>query len=160
MFLEVENVEKMLKARTIDGAFWRYKKLFFLKLKQLRTFWNQRRYMVHSAAIWNDVLEVGTDEKSLKSKKKWCILMLFETTFSKLELLSKIENSQLNGAFWRHLKRCFGSLNCLEDVGSKKAKWRILMLSEDCGGRLLGELLNVEICSSLKFLLIRLYDTM
>jgi len=63
MFLEVENVEKMLKARTIDGAFWRYKKLFFLKLKQLRTFWNQRRYMVHSAAIWNDVLEVGTDEK-------------------------------------------------------------------------------------------------
>jgi len=60
MFLEVENDENMLKARTIDGVFWRYKNL---KLEQLRTFWNQRQYnMVRSDAIWNDVLEDKTGE--------------------------------------------------------------------------------------------------
>ena len=40
--------------------------------------------MVHSDAIWNDVLEVVTAEK-----KQGCILSLFETIFGKLELLRK-----------------------------------------------------------------------
>ena len=41
MFLEVESDENMLKARAIDGAFWRYKNFFS---------------------------EVGTAEKMLKAK--------------------------------------------------------------------------------------------
>ena len=41
MFLEVENDEQMLKART----------RFFLKLEQLRTFRNQGRYKAHSDAF-------------------------------------------------------------------------------------------------------------
>ena len=36
--------------------------------------------MVLSDAIWNDVLEDGTAEKSLKNKEAyWCILTQFET---------------------------------------------------------------------------------
>ena len=77
---------------------------------------NQGLYMVKSGAIWNDV-EDGTAEKTLKARtqngalwrylklflgrcncwenfeskeKIWCILMLFETVFWKLELLRKI----------------------------------------------------------------------
>jgi len=69
----------MLKARTI----------FILKLEQLRTFWNQGRYMMHSGAFWNDVLEDGTAEKTLKARTH-------------------------NGAFWCYSKRCFGSWNCWE----------------------------------------------
>jgi len=37
---------------------------------------------------------------------------------------------KLNGAFWRYLKRCFGSWNCLEIIESKEAKWCILALFE------------------------------
>jgi len=43
------------------------------------------------------VMEVGNAEKMLKARG-------------------------INGAFWRYLKRCFGSGNCLENVESKKAK--------------------------------------
>ena len=32
-----------------------------------------------------------------------------------------------NGAFWRSLKRCFGSLNCLEKIESTGRKWCIIM---------------------------------
>ena len=58
MFLEVEKDEKMLKTRTIDGAFWR-------NLKRCSCSWNcwehlkkQGRKIMHSDAIWNDVLEL------------------------------------------------------------------------------------------------------
>ena len=91
--------------------------------------------MVHSDAIWNDVLEVVTAYKKMKARK-------------------------LNGTFWHYLKRRCGSCNCLEHVESNEAKWCILalfetvfsklfQLFEECGRQLTGELLNVEICSSL-----------
>ena len=73
------------------------------KLKMMRTCLNQGRYMVHSNAIWNDVLEVGTTEKNL------------------------IASTQ-NGAFWRYLKWCFGSWYYLEHFESKKASWCIRTL--------------------------------
>ena len=97
----------------------------FWKLKMLRKLWNQGWYMVHSGAISNDVLEVGTAEKILKTRK-------------------------LDGAFWRYSKRCFGSWNCWEKFESTEAKWCIRVLFKECGWRVSGELLNVEICSSLK----------
>jgi len=63
MFLAVGTVEKMLKARTIDGAYWRYLERF--------------------SRSWN-----GCD--NLKSKQgKWCILALFKTIFWNMELLRK-----------------------------------------------------------------------
>jgi len=63
MFLEVENDEKMLKARTIDSASWRYKIIFFWS-------WNS----------W-ELFKIKDDI--------WYILSLFETMFVKLELLRK-----------------------------------------------------------------------
>ena len=59
----------------------------FWKLELVRTFGKRRRVTVHSTAIWNDVLEVGTAKKILKTRS-------------------------LNVAFLRNLKRCFGSWNC------------------------------------------------
>ena len=59
--------------------------------------------MVHSDAIWNGVLKVGTAEKKSKAKTQ-------------------------NAAFWRYLKRCFGSWNCWENVESKESKGCILTL--------------------------------
>ena len=138
--LEVGTAENILKARTLNGAFWRYLKQYYWswncweffksndakrcilalyetmvwKLELLRTSWKQGWCMVHSDAIWNNVIEVGTAEKILKARtqncafwrflkhfirklellrkfwkqwEKWCILMLFETMFWKLELL-------------------------------------------------------------------------
>ena len=76
--------------------------------------------MVHSGAIWNGVLEVGTAEKSLKAWK-------------------------LNGAFWCYLKRCNGSWNCWEKFESMEAKWCILALFEECFRWLSEELFNVDI---------------
>ena len=61
--------------------------------------------MVHSDAICNGVLEVGSAQKMLKPRK-------------------------LNGALWRYLKRCFGSQNCIENVETKEAKWCIMALFE------------------------------
>ena len=63
MFLEVETDEKMLKAMAIDGAFWRYKKIFF---------W--------SCNTWEHINVKGD---------VWCILTLLETMFFKLELMRK-----------------------------------------------------------------------
>ena len=80
--------------------------------------------MVNSGAIQNDFNEENCWEKFESKEAKWCILALFETVFWKLKLLRK----------------CW----------SKEAKWYIRTLFEECGRRLLGELLNVEICSSLK----------
>ena len=48
-----ENVE----TRPIDGAFLHYRNRFFPKLEQLRTFWIKGQCMMHSDAIWNDVLK-------------------------------------------------------------------------------------------------------
>ena len=62
MFLEVEIDENMLKAKTIDVAFWRYNN--FSEFRTAENNWNQIRDMVHSDAIWNDVLEVGTAVKN------------------------------------------------------------------------------------------------
>ena len=90
--------KEKLKARTQNGAFWRY-------LRRFLGSWN----------CWE-----------------------------------KLEAGRKNGAFWRYLKRCFGSWNCLDNFESKQAKWYIRTLFEECGRRLSGELLNVEICSSLK----------
>ena len=39
-------------------------------LEQLRTVWNQGRYMVLFGGIWNDVLEDGTAEKIWKQREK------------------------------------------------------------------------------------------
>ena len=47
---------------------------------------------------------------------------------------------KLNGAYWRYLKRCFGSWNCLEKNESKVAKWCIRTLFDEYGRRLSGEL--------------------
>ena len=118
---------------------------FFLKLEHLRTFWNQGRCMVHSDAIWNNVLGVGIAFKSKDAK--WCILPLLETIFRKLEHLrtfwnlgrcmlhsDSIWNDVLeigngkkvlkartqNGAFWRYLKQFLGSWNCWENFESKE----------------------------------------
>ena len=114
-FLEVGTDENMLKSRMMYGAFWRYLKQYYWswncweffksndakrcilalyetmvwKLELLRTSWKQGWCMVHSDAIWNNVIEVGTAEKILKART-------------------------LNGAFWHYLKRCFGSWNCWE----------------------------------------------
>ena len=50
--------------------------------------------MVHSDAIWNDVLEVWAAENILKARTQ-------------------------NGVFWRSLKRCIVSWKCWENVKSK-----------------------------------------
>ena len=123
--LEVGTAVKMLKAKTQNGAFCRYLKRFLGSWNCWRKKWNQGRCMVHSDAIWNDLLEVGTAVNSLRAWTQHC-------------------------AFWCCLKRCFGSWNCLEQFETKEAKWCIRTLFEECGRRLSGELLIVEICSSLK----------
>ena len=44
----------------------------FWKLELLRKFWKRGRLMVHSAAIWNHVLEVGTAKKCFKTRSLNC----------------------------------------------------------------------------------------
>ena len=101
--------EHILKPSTIACAFWGYlercacslscweKKtnkdvkwfilaffeMMFRKLELQRKGWRNRRLMVHSDNIWNDVIEVGNAEKKLKMG--W-ILTLFTRMFWKLEL--------------------------------------------------------------------------
>ena len=45
---------------------------------------------------------------------------------------------KLNGAFWRNLKRYFGSWKCLENVETKEAKWCIRKLFKEYVRRLRG----------------------
>ena len=61
--------------------------------------------MMHSGAIWNNVLEDGSAEKTLKTRKE-------------------------NGAFWRYLKQCSWRWKCWENDKSKDGKWCILALFE------------------------------
>ena len=98
--LEVGSAEKRFKARSLYnafclnlkrcfgnwnlwGKFWnlsQYERMFW-RLELLRNIWKRGRLMLHSSAIWNDVL--------------------------KLEQLRKLKiNRSLNGAFWLNLKRC------------------------------------------------------
>ena len=152
-------------------------RLLFSKVGTPENIWNKGRCMVHCDAVSNDVLEVWTAENFKSKYTKWCILSLLETIFSKLDLLRKCWNEgrcmvhsgaiwndalevgtaektlkarKLVDAFGRYLKRWFGSWDCLEQFETKEAKWCIRTLFEECGRRLSGELLNVEICSSLK----------
>ena len=76
----------------------------FLKLEQLRTFWNQGRYMVLSGGIWNDVLEDGPAEKTLKAKTQ-------------------------NGAFWCYLNRCLGSMFITEIPLNKTIRYNVKLLA-------------------------------
>jgi len=60
-----------------------------------------------------------------------CILALFKTNCYEVGTVETILKARkLNGAFWRYLKRCFGSWNCLENFETKEAKWYILALFE------------------------------
>ena len=98
--LEVGSAEKRFKARSLYNAFclnlkrcfgnwnlWdfflnlsQYERMFW-RLELLRNIWKRGRLMLHSSAIWNDVL--------------------------KLEQLRKLKiNRSLNGAFWLNLERC------------------------------------------------------
>ena len=61
--LEVRTAQKMLKPRKLNGALWRYLKRYF--------------------GSYNCIENVETKEA------KWCILVLFETVFWKLELHRK-----------------------------------------------------------------------
>ena len=158
MTICLDLAEKVLKLRTLKCAFlcilndgfgsWKWwdnvestgNRYCTLTLKENIVFgswntWEQFELnddnMVHSGAIWNDVLKVGTTEIFFKARtqndalwcylkrfiwrwncwekfeskeKKWCILMLFETVFWKLELLWKYwkkGNYMVNsGAIW------------------------------------------------------------
>ena len=80
--------------------------------------------MVHSDAIWNDVLEVGTAEKIEIKDAKWCIRALFKTIFRKLEHLSifwkqgrKMVHS---AAIWNNFYRKFESNENKEVAGSEE----------------------------------------
>ena len=79
--------------------------------------------MVHSDAIWNDVLEVGTAGKFEIKDAKWWIRTLFKTIFRKLEHLSifwkqgrKMVHS---AAIWNNFYR---KLELLKNFESKENK--------------------------------------
>ena len=92
----------------------------FWKLEQLRKFESKLgQYMVHSEAMWNDVLEVGIAENILKA---WTIGGAFWRYLKRCSrILSCWGNVKSNGAKRPSLKRCFGSWNCL---GKLKARWQ------------------------------------
>ena len=73
-------------------------KTIFWELELLRNIWKRGRLMVHSVALWNDALEVGTPKNILKTRS-------------------------LNCTFVRNFKRCFGTA---EKIKNKQiAKWCI-----------------------------------
>ena len=98
--LEVGTTEKLLKIRTLTGAFYRYRKRFF--------------------GSWNcaETFEI--------KDANWCILKLLIWCFRKLELLRNFKARLLNGAFCRNLKLCFKSWNCWENVENEVAYLCIL----------------------------------
>ena len=67
------TVDNILKAMNLNGAFCRYLIRYF---DLQRNFWKQCVKMVHSDAVWYDIL---TCIENFQNKKaKWCILTLFE----------------------------------------------------------------------------------
>ena len=95
-----------------DDSWW-FLTLFetmFWKLELLRKNQKQRLRMVHSGAIWNDVLEVGTAEKILKVRMLndvfWCYL---KGVYGSLKYRENVESNGENGAYWLYLKICFGT---------------------------------------------------
>ena len=88
--------------------------------------------MVHSGALWNDVfLKFKLWRKLWKQGENLLHLMLFETMFWNLELVSKFWNyGTIDGAFWHYFKRSSWSLSCRENFKSKEAKWCTLALFE------------------------------
>ena len=64
--------------------------------------------MVHSAAIWNDVIEVETAEKKIKTRSLNCAFFRnLKMMFWKFKLLRRLYINRLpNGAFCLNLKRC------------------------------------------------------
>jgi len=65
--------------------------------------------MEQSDAIWNYVLEVGTPANILNDRR---IMMHFEVGTAEKMLKART----LNCAFWRNLKRCFGSVEKNKDA--------------------------------------------
>ena len=59
--------------------------------------------MVHSDAIWNDILEL--ERKCENKDDKWCIMLQFDTIWP-TETILKAMN--LNGALWRFLRPMLG----------------------------------------------------
>jgi len=110
--------------------------------------------MVHSGAIWNDVLEVGTAEKMLKARgqkdafwrylllklellrknqskdSKCCILGLFETMFRKFELLRKKTSKDTKMYILTLVETMFIEVWNAEKTLIPRGKWCILALFE------------------------------
>ena len=121
MFLEVENDEYMLKARTI--FFWS---------------WNSWEHFESNDDIWCSLvvfqmmfLKMELLRKTFKPRTQngafWRYLKRFLGSWNCWEILKA---RRKNSAFWCYLKRCFGSSNCLANFESKKAKWRIRYLPQ------------------------------
>ena len=92
MFFEVEIDENMLKAKTIDVAFWRYKKIFFSEFR--------------------------TAENNLKSNTRYGAFRRYLKRCSRSwNCWEKLKARTRNGAFWRYY---LGSWNCLENFERKK----------------------------------------
>ena len=144
---EVGTAEKILEARRTRNS------LEVRNAPQTPIVYKMQNYLKQCFGSCNCLEYFETKEA------KWCIRTIFERWFGSSNCLN-LKRRKLNGAFCRYLKRCFRGWNCLEHFESKEAKCCSRTLSEECGRRLLGELLNVELCSSLKYLLIRLYNTM
>ena len=83
--------------------------------------------MVHSDAIWNDVLEVGTAGKIEIKDAKWCIRALFKTMFRKLEHLSILWKQGRKmvhfAAIWNNFYRKLELLKKLWKQGKQGSRW-------------------------------------
>ena len=79
-------------------------------------------------AIWNDVLGLGAAEKSLNIIRtlNGAFWRYLKRCFGSLNCWKKM--GTLNGAFWRYLKRCFGSWNSCENFEVNDANWSVLIL--------------------------------
>ena len=99
----------------------------FWRLVLLRIVWRLGRVVLHSYAIWKDLLEIETAEKMLISRT--LNSRTLKRCFMSSKVLRKTEKTRtLNGAFWHNLKRYFGSWNCWEKFKIKVAKWCLLTL--------------------------------
>ena len=128
MFLEVETDEKILKTRTIDGAFWRYKKNIISDVGTPLSWEHfEIKDMVHSDPIWNDILEVGTAEKNLKSRQ--CMVHSEAIWNDVLEVGTAEKARSQNGTFWHCLKRRkLEQLRTFWKQGEQGTRWKWGML--------------------------------